>query len=222
MERPDLVPLAEDERREFAELLDGLSLREWEAPTLCEGWTVRDVVAHVFSFEDLRPRQLAALVVRGRLNPDRINDLAKEPFRRDTPEQLLGRVRARVTPRGLTAGFKGGIGLTDAMIHQQDIRRSLRRPRSIPPERIRAALDIAVVSPTLGTRKLLRELQLVADDLDWSHGRGWVVRGPAEAVLMAAAGRAEALAECTGPGVPRLRLRLADRGRSGRPGRINP
>ncbi len=220
--RPDLMPLAEAERREFADLLYGLSADEWDAPTLCEGWTVRDVVAHVYSFEDLRPRQVLALALRGRMNLDRINDLALAPFRRDTPEQLLGRVRARPTPRGLTAGFGGGIALTDGMIHQQDIRRPLGRPRSIPAERIRATLEIAVASPTLGTRKLLRELQLVADDIDWNHGRGWVIRGPAEAVLMAAAGRVEALAECTGPGVPRLRRRLADRRRSKVPGRISP
>lgn len=95
------------------------------------------------------------------------------------------------------------------MIHSQDIRRPLRRPRRIPEERIRPALDITVTAPTLGSRRRLRDLQLVADDLDWTYGRGWVVRGPAESLLMLAAGRATALAECRGPGVPRLRARMA-------------
>lgn len=211
MRRPDLIPLAQAERRDFAELLGELTVDEWEAPTLCADWTVRDVVAHAFSFEDLRPRQVAALVVRGRLNVDQINKLALDPFRRDTPEQLLGRVRAHLTPRGLTTGFRGGIALTDGLIHQQDIRRPLGRPRTIPAERIRPVLDFAVGSPTLGARKLLRDLQLVADDLDWGRGRGWVLRGPGEALLMAIAGRAEALKECAGPGVPRLRMRLLAR-----------
>lgn len=209
MGRPDLIPLAEAERRDLVELLTSLSAAEWAAPSLCAGWSVRDVAVHVFSFDDLRPRQLAGLAARARLRPDRMNALALEPFRRDTTDQLLGRVRSRVVPRGLPAGLRGGIALTDAMIHNQDIRRPLGRPRSIPAERILPTLDIAVSAPTLGARRRIRELQLVADDVDWSHGRGWVLRGPAEAVLLAIAGRSDALADCTGPGVPRLRRRLA-------------
>ena len=124
---------------------------------------------------------------------------------------MLARAHAHLTPRGLTSGFRGGIALTDGMIHQQDIRRPLGHSRSIPTERIGPVLDFAARSPTLGARKLLRDLQLVADDIDWTHGRGWVLRGPAEAVLMAIAGRADALTDCTGPGVPRLRMRLRER-----------
>ncbi len=209
MSRPDLVPFAEAERSDLADLLTELEPEEWAADTLCVGWTVRDVVAHVFSYDDLRLRTVAALAVRARLRGVQANDLALEPFRDDTTEQLLERVRARLTPRGLPAAFRGGIALADGMIHSQDIRRPLRRPRRIPEERIRPALDITVTAPTLGSRRRLRDLQLVADDLDWTYGRGWVVRGPAESLLMLAAGRATALAECRGPGVPRLRARMA-------------
>ena len=50
---------------------------------------------------------------------------------------------------GFAAGFNGGIALVDAMIHHQDIRRPLKLPRVIPPERLKAALDFAKTAPTI-------------------------------------------------------------------------
>jgi uncharacterized protein (TIGR03083 family) len=45
--------LARDERRDLAELLASLTSEQWDAPTLCERWRVRDLVAHVDSYEEL-------------------------------------------------------------------------------------------------------------------------------------------------------------------------
>lgn len=211
MTRPDLTPLAEAERRDLADLLTDLEPEEWEAPTLCTRWRVKDVVAHVFSYDDLRPGQVSALLLRARLNLNRVNELALEPFRHITTEQLLDRARTHQIPRGLLARLRGGLALADALIHTQDIRRSLGRPRDVPPERLVPALAMARRSPFLPARKSGRDLQFIANDLDWTAGRGWVLRGPGEALLMAMAGRSVALTECTGPGVPRLRARLRDR-----------
>lgn len=41
----DLFP---DERRALLDLLAGLSLNEWRMPTICAGWSVHDVVLHVW------------------------------------------------------------------------------------------------------------------------------------------------------------------------------
>ena len=70
------------------------------------------------------------------------------------------------------------------------------------------ALDIARTSPLLPARKHGRDLQFVADDVDWTAGRGWVLRGPGEAVLMAVAGRQQALDELSGPGLAPLSGRV--------------
>lgn len=103
----------------------------------------------------------------------------------------------------------GAIALTDGMIHQQDIRRALRMPRRIAAERLRPALDVALGAPTLPAKRHARGLTLMADDLDWRHGSGPEVRGPGEALLMAAAGRAAALDELAGEGLPALRSRVS-------------
>ena len=117
-------------------------------------------------------------------------------------------------PRGLPAAFKGGIALTDGMIHQQDIRRPLGLPRAIPPDRLRATLDFAKTTPAIRGFWHRRGLRMVAEDVDWSVGSGPEVRGAGEAILLAIAGRNASVDELSGPGVAALRPRL-DRASAG-------
>ena len=107
-------------------------------------------------------------------------------------------IRTDTEPHGLTGGFGGRIALTDGMIHQQDIRRSIGLPRTIDPERLRTALDFARFAPTIRGAWRARGVRLVATDLDWAHGKGPEVRGTGEALLMAMAGRRAALTTSTG------------------------
>ncbi len=53
-----VASLAEQERRDFADLLEGLAPEQWRAPTLCSRWNVRVVVAYVLSYEGLGPLAL--------------------------------------------------------------------------------------------------------------------------------------------------------------------
>jgi hypothetical protein len=69
----DVRRLARDERADLAAFLATLSPQQWQAPTLCTQWRVRDVVAHVISYDDLDARGLLALAVRGRFRLGRIN-----------------------------------------------------------------------------------------------------------------------------------------------------
>ena len=184
-----VMHLARAEREELRDLLGGLTPEQWRAPSLCAGWTVHDVVAHVLSYEELGPRQLAGRLGRGLLSVDRSNALGLGEYGSRTPEELLRLLHDHLTPTGLTAGMGGAIALTDGMIHQQDIRRPLGLPRVIPAERLVPALRTALFAPTLLGALRVRGVRLVATDIDWSFGRGPEVRGPAEALLMTVAGR---------------------------------
>ncbi len=195
-----IMAMACDERREFAALLDELTPQQWEHPTLCEGWRVRDVVAHAFGFDELSRSQLIGRFLRGRLSVRRINALGVAGSAGRTPEELRTMVHAHLQPSGLTTGFGGKIALLDGMVHQQDIRRPLNLPRVIPPERLRPALDFARYAPVVRGAWRARGVRLVVTDLDWSHGRGAEVHGSGEALLMAMAGRGAALDDLTGPG----------------------
>ncbi|WP_214405485.1 maleylpyruvate isomerase family mycothiol-dependent enzyme [Pseudonocardia lacus] len=203
----DPMALARAERADLADLLATLTPAQWEAPTLCAGWRVRDVVAHVFSYEELGTPALVGRFVRGGLNPDRVNQLGVDADTRG-PDELLALARRHLHPRGLTAGFGGCIALTDGTIHHQDIRRPLGLPREIPADRLRCTLDFARAAPTIRAKKRIRGLALRATDLDWSTGEGPVVEGPAESLLMALAGRRGVVGELSGPGQPVLAERI--------------
>ncbi|MUM16172.1 maleylpyruvate isomerase family mycothiol-dependent enzyme [Mycobacterium sp. CBMA271] len=194
------MELARAERRDFTNLLEELTPEQWDAPSLCTQWRVRDVVAHFVGFEDLSRAAMVPRFIKGGFNPNRINATRLAELSGLSPEQLVERVRASETPRGLTAGFDGRIALLDSMIHQQDVRRPLGIPRVIPEDRLRVAMDFATWAPLVRGFWRGRGVRLVASDMDWTFGRGSEVTGPAEAVLMAMGARADALKDLDGPG----------------------
>lgn len=180
-----------------------LSDDQWEAPSLCSQWRVRDVAAHVIGYGELTPMRFAARRVRG-WSLARINAADIARYNDASPEQLVELMRTRRQPAGSTAWFGGRVALAEAMIHQQDIRRPLRLTRTIPPLRLRAALDFVRYAPLIRGAWRVRGLRLVATDIDWTYGAGPEVRGTGEALLMAMAGRPAVLEDLTGPGHPRL------------------
>ncbi|MBX3285411.1 MAG: maleylpyruvate isomerase family mycothiol-dependent enzyme [Actinobacteria bacterium] len=97
-------------------------------------------------------------------------------------------------------------GFIDHFVHEQDIRRPLGLPAPTDDDRLVAALDAAVSvrSPMFAPAKRVKGLRLEASDVDWSHGDGPLVQGPAEAIVMAAAGRSVAAADLSGDGAARL------------------
>jgi uncharacterized protein (TIGR03083 family) len=196
--------MARDEREEFASFLDGLTPDQWSSPTLCELWTVREVAIHTVSYDELTTAGLVGRFLKGRLNTARINAIGVADYADRAPEQITAMIRANAEPHGLTGGFGGRIALTDGMIHQQDIRRSVGLPRTIDPERLRTALDFARFAPTIRGAWRARGVRLIATDLDWAYGKGLEVRGSGEALLMAMAGRRAALDDLDGPGKAKL------------------
>ncbi|MBR7744440.1 maleylpyruvate isomerase family mycothiol-dependent enzyme [Phycicoccus sp. BSK3Z-2] len=204
-----LTHLVRAERVDLLDLVRALGPAEWEMPSLCAGWRVRDVLAHVLSYEVATPREMLDQAGRGRFLLSGMNAAGVARLAGTTPDDLVGMLEAHLSPAGPPATLFGGrVGLTDALVHQQDIRRAVDRPRVVPAERLRPALTFALTAPPLRGAWRARGTRVVATDLDWSFGRGPEVRGPAEAVLMVLAGRPDPLGDLDGPGLPRLRQRL--------------
>ncbi|OBE96181.1 maleylpyruvate isomerase family mycothiol-dependent enzyme [Mycobacterium sp. 852002-10029_SCH5224772] len=202
----DLMPMARAERADLADFLATCEPQDWEAPTLCTRWSVKDVVAHVISYEELGTLGLLKRFAKGRVV--RANQVGVEEFASLTPQQLLEFLRSHLQPQGLTARFGGMIALVDGTIHHQDIRRALGRPREVPPDRLVRILPLVPGNPRLGAGRRIRGLRLRATDLAWTHGEGPEVTGPGEALLMAMSGRPAALADLDGPGRATLAARL--------------
>ncbi|OBI79949.1 maleylpyruvate isomerase family mycothiol-dependent enzyme [Mycobacterium sp. E740] len=204
--QPSLKELARAERADLAAFLAELQLEQWHRPSLCAGWTVKDVVAHVVSYDELGVGGLVKRFARGRVV--HANQVGVDDFAGLSPGELLAYLNRHLHPTGLPAGFGGMIGFVDATVHHQDIRRALNCPRVIPADRLVRVLPLIPGNPRLGAGRRIRGLGLRATDVDWSHGHGVEVTGPGEALMMAMTGRPAALTDLDGPGKSTLAQRL--------------
>lgn len=207
--------LAADEYADLIGFLESLDVVDWDAPTLCADWTVRDLVTHVVAWDEIMVLddrrdhvrslvRLAAMFARSRGSMRRINHRfvaahCSEPDALVARMKRLAGLRRRIFDR-----LGPGVQVAEYVVHHQDIRRPLRRPRAIPDGRLRVSLDSVAGLPGLGGPSRLRGLRLVATDLDWTRGSGLLVEAPAETLLMALAGRPVDASELGGPGAARF------------------
>ncbi|GAB2592632.1 hypothetical protein GCM10027168_27040 [Streptomyces capparidis] len=87
----DLTSLIAAERREIAEVLDGLTPRQWDAPSLCTGRRVRGVAAHMSMGFRCSVPQVPARPVRSRGSLHRMTD---RPAREDAAAAPPARLAA--------------------------------------------------------------------------------------------------------------------------------
>ncbi|MGY5307025.1 maleylpyruvate isomerase family mycothiol-dependent enzyme [Nocardia gipuzkoensis] len=194
------------ERLGVADFLDDLHDHEWAADSLCPGWTVHDVSAHLTLSNRVTLGATIAGVVRARGDWNRMTEwMARDRASRYTPAELIAQLRegAGWTRRAPGAGPLDP--LVDTMIHGQDIARPLGRRRDMPAEQAVVALEHVLRSPFYGSKKRLRGVRVVATDAEWSAGSGpEEIHGPLSDLLLLATGRAAGLAGVTGTGVQRL------------------
>lgn len=201
-----------EERRALADLAEGLTPDQLSTPSLCAGWSVHDVIAHLTLNLTFSPRQSAGALVRSGFRPNRfIQVLTAEAATRSRAE-LVALLRDRAEATWGPPGFGPLAPLTDLLVHGVDLRRPLGLTHAPDPDALRASLDF-VVSPKAGLgftqRKHHRGLHHEATDLPWTHGHGPTVRGPAQSLLAALCNRPAPLDDLTGDGVALLRARLS-------------
>ena len=207
----DVWELVHRERRALIDDLAGLTPDQWEVPSLCGGWTVHDVAAHLV--DNARTTRLGIVVamVRARFDFDRQNDTGVAREKGATPAETLDRLRA-VAGRRTTPPAPLDSRLVEEVVHGEDVRRPLGVSRDYPTETVERALTHQLRTPVGlgGGKQRAAGLRLAATDTDWSHGEGAEVRGPLVSLLMAVSGRGEALDDLTGPGLSRFGAALAD------------
>lgn len=194
------------ERSSLADLLDGLTGAEWERPSLCAGWRVRDVAAHL-ALAHTGPAVAALGMLRAGGSFDRmVRDTARRHAVVPTG-QLAGEIRAMVGSRRRAPGISHLEPMLDVLVHGQDIAIPLGRHRAMPVDAAAAAATRVwtmgwPMSRTFRARSRLRGLALSATDTAWSAGEGEPVEGSIEALLLLLTGRTvAALDRLAGPGV---------------------
>lgn len=209
MEEPDLWPLIHAERARLADLLAGLDPERWRTGSLCADWSVEQVVAHLTAVARTGTSAWIRSMVRARFDTGRHNHRLLTRQLGVSPDETLDRYRASMTGTVTPTKHLAAI-LGEAIVHGQDVARPLGLALTPDPRgivvvaRFYAAKDFAVNS-----RSQVAGLRLVADDADLAVGDGPEVRGPVLDLVMAMAGRPDAVVGLSGDGVDELRDRLA-------------
>src|SRR5688500_8117725 len=161
------------ERLDQAELLQGLTEEQWDAPSLCEGWRVKEVVAHTtLPFRSSARRVLLEMLK----SAGRFNHASDRMARQDTAalstNDLVSTLKANVdhpwTPPG-----GGPVGaLSHDVIHGLDITVALGLDRTVPYDRIKLVLDGMSPRSVKYFKADLDGKRLEATDLDWTFGEG--------------------------------------------------
>ncbi|MCF3120941.1 maleylpyruvate isomerase family mycothiol-dependent enzyme [Streptomyces arenae] len=178
------------ERRELADLFDGLSADQWDAPSLCAGWRVREVAAHMsLGFRHSLTRTLAE-VVKARGSLHRMTDrCARKDAAAFTTAELAALLRDNAhhpwTPP--VGGYPSALG--HDVVHGLDVTVALGLERKVPLDRVRVLLDHVTPKSLRFFGADATGVELRADDLDWTFGSGAPVHGTAQDLLLVAYGR---------------------------------
>jgi uncharacterized protein (TIGR03083 family) len=210
MEREQVFAVVADERRSIAELIDGLDADQLATASLCAGWDVKTVAAHLVSdFTDGFWGFMASGLRHGSINRG-IDALARRRAQASATE--IAEMLRRGADCRLSPPVTGPLaGLTDVLVHGADIRIPLGLPHRPDPHHVSRVLDFLTGPTQLGffPRRRLRGIELHDDDTGRKWGDGEPIRGPGVAVMLAVCGRAVAFDRLAGSGVPLLESRLS-------------
>lgn len=205
----DLRPLIHAERRAMVARLRLVTDDQWLMPSLCEGWSIHDVAAHLVSPFVVSRGELFRTVLRTRSIAKAMDDRTRSIASRWTPGQVVDLLEQNADVDFHPPGLPFHAPFTDIVAHNCDIRWALGDDHDDwgDPARLRPILEflagprarVGFVPPGR-----IKGLRLVATDIGWQHGEGPVAEGPALSVVMAMLGRTVGAADLRGEGVPAL------------------
>ena len=178
----------DEQRVDLADFLDTLTPEQWETPSLCPGWTVRQVAAHI-THSTTNWGKLTLELLRSGM---RFNALTLRMARDDQrkPEEISAAMRAMVGVRRHPPGTAVADPLMDVLVHGQDIAMPLGVERTMPiPAAVVAAERVWTMGFPFNARKRFPNVTFTATDADFSVGDGEVMRRPIQGILMTLSGR---------------------------------
>jgi uncharacterized protein (TIGR03083 family) len=196
-------------RSRLIDRLADVSPTDWDTPSLCTGWKVRDVVGHLVSILDISMAKFVGSAILAR-SFDKVADrFAREYGARD-PKSLLDSYRSVADKKFAPPGVGPIAPLTDLLVHTRDIERPLGLSNNIQEPSMHTVLNYVCGGKARGfvPAKRTNGLRFLATDSDWSIGAGPLVTGPADAIMLAATNRRAALSDLSGDGAALFAQRL--------------
>ena len=172
----------------LADLLASAPAETWDAPSLCEKWQVRHVVAHVTMPARLTPAQFGAEMAAAGGDFTVLSDTVAA---RDASLPLADQLDALRSPLLHAWQPPGGAAgaLSHAVIHSLDVTVALDRPAVAPKEAVVAVLDQLTAANGAWFGVDLTGVRLEAADTEWSRGSGDVVRSDSSLLVALLSGR---------------------------------
>jgi uncharacterized protein (TIGR03083 family) len=200
-------PLVHAERAVLAADLADLTDQQWATPSLCTGFTVRQVLAHLAAGASLNPARWLAGVIRCRFDFDKMVAMRLAEQLGAHPAQTLARFR-RVVTSTVKAPVPVEAVLGEAIVHGEDIRKPLGIHRDYPLTTLTTLAGYYQGSDlVVPAKRRIDGLRLQASDGPFATGSGPLVSGRTLALIMAMAGRVTFCDELEGAGVAILRAR---------------
>jgi len=199
----DLWPLTIDARRSLLATYEDLDDDDWSTPSLCDDWTVREVLAHLILAARPPLRRYAAEGIRARGDFDAVNrTLASHDARRCATDELIDEYRIALEHRFSPPGWPAAAPFSDIVLHSLDV----RIPLGLPDERPAAHYEpvMALLHSRMGrsfTGERRPDVRWVATDHPWTLGEGPEVHGAMVDLVVAAAGRSPRIDRLHGDGV---------------------
>ncbi|MGI9124160.1 MAG: maleylpyruvate isomerase family mycothiol-dependent enzyme [Mycobacterium sp.] len=180
----------DEQRAALADLFDTLDADQWMAPSLCDGWRVRDVAAHL-THSHMPAGRMIVEAFKSRFRFDSmIRRLGVEDSR--SQQEIAAALRAMVGARKKVPGTSVQQPLIELLVHGQDIAVPLGIDLPMPPAAaVEAAQRLAGMKFPLDAARRLDGIRLVADDADFAAGHGREVTAPIRDIVMVLAGRAD-------------------------------
>jgi uncharacterized protein (TIGR03083 family) len=201
-----MMDLISAERRELAGVLGGLSAKQWQSPSLCAGWTMAHVVAHLTMPFRITEEEFARGLAEAHGQFTEFSDAVAARDSGLPQAELVAVLRDNIdNPWAPPGGGQQG-ALSHDLIHGLDITWPLSITYPIPDGAMTTVLDlIAGQNGASAFGVDLDGIELRASDLDWSFGTGAQAVGPSRDLLLLLARRSLAHDDVTGPGAQRIR-----------------
>jgi uncharacterized protein (TIGR03083 family) len=208
MAKSDPWPFIHAERKALAADLTSLTEEQWSTPSLSDGWTVQDVLAHMTAAAKSSPGKFFGSLITSGFRFDGVQNKGIAAERGANGAEALSRftevVDSTKRPPGPVETMLG-----ETIVHSEDIRRPLGIAHDYPPEWVTTAADFYRGSNLIiGGKKRATGLTFRATDEDWSAGSGPEVAGPAVSILLAITGRPAGLEGLSGNGLEVLESRM--------------
>lgn len=199
----DLWTITIGARQSLLSTFERLDDDQWNVRSLCEGWTIRELLAHLVLAARPPARRYIVAVARARGSFEEANKALARVDGRRPVDELLSDYRSVLEHRFSPPGWPQAAPLSDILLHSLDVRIPLGLKPEQPADHYEPVLELLFSRAGRSFARAGRPaVRWTATDREWSHGAGQSVCGSIADLALTVAGRGANMDHLKGGGVP--------------------